>query len=563
MRRGPWIAGVIILAACGGKKDKPKSDAKVACEMPLSGAIAVDTTVPKGCTATVSEDVTVTNGTLTVEAGAKVAFLDGRSLTIGAGGPARLVVDGTAAEPVVFTLAGDNLPGGWGQVRLAEGAAGSTINGMMLDKAGKDARSALLVEADRVSITGSSIKAVAGVGIELAPALRFAAFANNKIESTGLDLLKLGPAGVGSIGDGNSFAETGTIQVVPGALTRSVTWRDHGAPYLVKDILEIERAGTRATLTLDAGVDVRFTVKAGFAVGVGNPGGLRIAGEAASPVTLSSSDAKPAGWTLWVGSKGEVVIEHAVIAQGGLDGDTGAIAVRNGSLEVYDTTFEEDVVGVSADADASIAIDRCTFTNNSLYAIALHTQLGGLGENTFDAGTKIELRGGTVRGGARWDPGAMVWWAGPITVEDGALTIAAGSEFTMMSNKAKLAVASRAGKRGKKASLAIQGTAERPVKLAGVRSSPGAWGNIVLTGEQDSVLEHVALSGSGGDAAIAVGDGARVRLTQVSCEQCAGAVLTRTCGSQVTIEGVAAGSGTPKDVIEPACQLVSVPAPAK
>lgn len=553
----------MILAACGGKKDKPRPDAKVACEMALSGAIAVDTTVAKGCTATVSEDVTVTKGTLTVEAGAKVAFLDGRSLTIGASGPARLVVDGTAAEPAVFTLAGDNLPGGWGQVRLAEGAAGSTIAGLALDKAGKDARSALLIEAADVSITGSTIQAVAGVGIELAPTLRFAAFSGNKIEGTGLDLLKLGPGGVGSIGDGNTFAETGTIQVVPGALTRSVTWRDHGAPYLVKDILKIERAGTRATLTLDAGVDVRFTVKAGFAVGVGNPGGLRIAGEAASPVTLSSSDAKPAGWTLWVGSKGEVVIEHAVIAQGGLDGDTGAIAVRNGSLEVYDTTFEEDVVGVSADAEATIAIDRCTFTNNSLYAIALHTQLGGLGDNTFDAGTKIELRGGTVRGGARWDPGAMVWWAGGITVEDGPLTIAPGSEFTMMSNKAKLAVASRAaGKKGKKAGLIIQGTAEQPVELVGVRSSPGTWGNIVLTGEQDSVLEHVALSGSGGDAAIAVGDGARVRLAEVSCEQCAGAVVTRTCGAQVTMQGVTAGAGTPKDVIEPACQLVSVPAPA-
>jgi hypothetical protein len=554
---------VLLLAACGGKKEKPRPDAKAECAMALSGAIAVDTTVPRGCTATVSEDVTVTKGTLTVEAGAKVAFLDGRSLAIGTAGPARLVVSGTAAEPAVFTLAGDNLPGGWGQLRLAEGAAGSTIAGLALDRAGKDGKSALLIEAADVSITGSSLKDVAGVGIELAPALRFAAFADNKLEAAGADLVRLGPAGVGSIGEGNTFAETGTIGVVPGPLSRSVTWRDHGAPYLVRDILKIERAGTRASLTLDAGVDVRFTVKAGFAVGVGNPGGLRIAGDAASPVTLSSSDAKPAGWTLWVGRHGEAVIEHAVIAQGGLDGDTGAIAVRNGSLEVYDTTFEEDVVGVSADAEATIAIDRCTFTNNSLYAIALYTQLGGLGANTFDAGTKIELRGGTVRGGATWDPGAMVWWAGGITVEDGALTIAPGSQFTMMGGKASLKVASKAaGKKGKKASLVMRGTAEEPITLAGVRSSPGTWGNIVLTGEQDSALEHVALSGSGGDAAIAVGDGAKVSLAQVSCEQCAGAVVTRTCGAQVTLEGVTAGAGTAKDVIEPACQLVSVPAPA-
>jgi hypothetical protein len=405
------------------------------------------------------------------------------------------------------------------------------------------------------------VRDVAGVGIELAPQLRFAAFTGNKVEATGLELLRVGPDGVGSIGEGNQLAEAGAIAVVPGALGRSVTWRDHGAPYLVKDILKIERPETRATLTLDAGVEVRFTVKAGFAVGVGHPGGLRIAGTPALPVSLSSSDGKPAGWTLWVGRQGEAVIEHAVIAQGGLDGDTGAVAVRGGVLEVYGTTFEDDVVGVSADDKARIAVDRCSFTSNSLYAIALHTQLGGIGENTFDAGAKIELRGGTISGGARWDPRAAVWWAGGVTVEDGTLTIAAGSEFTMMSPKASLKIASRAaGKKGKKASLAIEGTAERPVELAGVRDSPGTWGNIVLSGEQDSVLEHVAISGSGGAAAISVGDGVRVKLEQVTCAQCAGAVLTRTCGAQVTLEGVTAGAGTPDDVIEPACQLVSVPA---
>lgn len=551
----------MILAACGGDKEKPKADARPPCTMALSGTLAADTTIPKGCTATISEDLSVTQGTLTVEAGAKVAFLDGRSLVIGPSGEAKLVVNGTDAEPVVFTLAGDKLPGSWGQVRLAEGAAGSTIAGLALERAGKDGKSALLIEAPGVSVTGSEVKDVAGAGIELAPQLRFAAFSNNRIAGTALELLRVGPDGVASIGEGNELDEAGAIAVVPGALIRSVTWRDHGAPYLVKDILKIERPETRATLTLDAGVEVRFTAKAGFAVGNSHPGGLRIAGTAAAPVTLSSSDGKPAGWTLWVGRQGEVVIEHAVIAQGGLDGDTGAVAVRGGSLEVYDTSFEDDIVGVSADEKARIALDRCSFTSNSLFAIALHTQLGGIGTNTFDAGTKIELRGGTLSGPARWDPRTMVWWVGAITVDEGALTIAAGSEFTMMSPKASLKIASRApGKKGKKASLAIQGTAERPVKLAGVRSSPGTWGSIVLSGEQDSVLEHAVLSGSGGDAGVVVQDGVRVSLEQVTCEQCAGAVLARTCGAQVTLEGVTAGAGTAKDMIEPACQLVSVPA---
>jgi hypothetical protein len=531
--------------------------------MSLAGPISADTVTGKGCTATITEDVTVTQGTLTVEAGAKVAFIDGRSLVVGAGGAARLVVAGTAAEPVTFTLAGENLPGAWGQVHLGAGAEGSTLAGAVIERAGKDGKSAIRIDATRVSITGTTVKDVAGAGVELAPSLRFAAFSDNRLEGAALDLLRVGPDGVGSIGGGNTFAESGAIAVMPGPITRSATWRDHGAPYVVRDIVKVERAATRATVTLDAGVEVRFSAKAGLAVGVGDPGGLRVAGTSAAPVTLTSVDGKAAGWSLWVGRQGEAVIEHAVVAQGGLDGDTGAIAVRGGAVEVYDTAFRDDVVGLSADAKATIAVDRCVFTANSLFAIALHTQLGGLGDNSFDAGSKIELRGGTLTASARWDPRTAVWWAGPVTVEEGALTIAEGTELTMMNAKASLQVTSRpAGKKRGKASLVVRGAPGKPVAFRGVRGTPGTWGNLVLAGDQDSVLEHVVLSGSGGAAGIVVQDGARLSLKDVTCEQCAGAALTRTCGAQVTMERVEAGAGTPQPVIEPACQLVSVPAPA-
>jgi lipopolysaccharide export system protein LptA len=559
------LAGVVLLCACGGSKDKPKPidagiDAVKACTLTLAGAVTADQTIARGCTASVTADVVVERGTLTIEAGASLEFADGRSLSVGgAGDAAKLVVTGTVGDPVRFRAAASKVAGGWGHVRLHAGAAGSTLTGLVIEHAGKDGQAALIVDAADVSVTDTAITDVAGGGVELAAGVKLAAFTGNKIDRTAKAAVRATPEGLGSLGDDNSFSKEQVIAVVPGTLSRSVSWRDHGAPYLVTDEVQIQHSGTRVTLTLEAGVEVRFGVKAALWVGKSHAGGLRIAGTDGAPVTLTSAEDKPAAWNLWIGPKGEALIEHAVVRHGGHNSDRGAIAVKGGALEVYRSTFRDNVVGLSVDAKGKIAVDGCTFETNSMFAISVFTQLGSLAKNSYDDASTIELRGGAISDSTTWRPQASTWWSGKVVVDKGTLTIEAGTEFTMLDGKASLHVTSKnpAQKKGKgpkhKAALKLLGLPDRPIKFVGVRTTPGTWGNIVLSGDQASVIQNVAIVGSGGAAAIVVRDYARATIENVSCEHCAGAVVTNTCDAQVTVDGLAPDAGTPAGHAAPTC----------
>jgi hypothetical protein len=560
MRRAIFLAVVVLNGCGGGGKKKAPPDAPPPCAMNMAGAITADKTVASGCTVTVTDDVTVMSGTLTLEAGATVQFLDGRSLVVGPEAAAKLVVNGTIDKPVKFSSAPDVKA--WTQLRIGPGGAGSVLTGLSIDKAGKGEKSALLIEAADVAVTRSTVKDVAGAGIEVAVAGGFGKFEDNRIERTGKELLRLGPEAAGSIGEHNTLA-SGVIAVVPGTLSRSVTWRARGAPYLIADMLQVQMKDTRATLTLDEGVEVRFGTKAGLGIGVNGIGGLKVAGTAARPVTLTSADGQPGAWNVWVGRHGEAVIDHAVLSHGGTDHEAGAMAVRGGSLELYNTKLSDDVVGVTVDGTGKLAVDSCTFEKNSVYAVSVATQLTSLKKNTFEPGAKVEVRGGTIDESVTWKPDVKVWWSGKVTVTKGMLTIEAGGDYTMVDKAGLDVVAAPTGKKkpAKRnvAQLAIKGTAAAPVKMTGVRASAGTWDNISLTGEQDSSIEHVSLSGSGGDAAIVVGDGVALTLKDVTCEQCAKAVVTRTCGGTLTADGVKVGPGTPAASVEPTCPAAPAP----
>src|SRR5439155_178674 len=76
----------------------------------------------------VTGDYHINNGTLTLEAGATLAFKDGATLHVGYNDAAKLIVKGTADAPVRFTAMGDKVPGVWAGVELHEHAARSQID---------------------------------------------------------------------------------------------------------------------------------------------------------------------------------------------------------------------------------------------------------------------------------------------------------------------------------------------------------------------------------------------------------------------------------------------------
>ncbi len=99
---------------------------------PFGGAMRVDTVMGgPGQEIEIFQAITVTdNATLTIRAGTKLRFPPGAGLRVEQG---RLVVEGTALDPVVFTSYFDNTlgdtpaPGDWEGVVLEPGAAGSAV----------------------------------------------------------------------------------------------------------------------------------------------------------------------------------------------------------------------------------------------------------------------------------------------------------------------------------------------------------------------------------------------------------------------------------------------------
>src|SRR5262245_55760209 len=89
------------------------------CPPSLAGAETVSRVITKDCgVVPVTADYSIDGATLTLEAGATLAFAEGAELSVGYYEAAKLVVKGTAEAPVTFTTSADKVPGVWKGVRL-------------------------------------------------------------------------------------------------------------------------------------------------------------------------------------------------------------------------------------------------------------------------------------------------------------------------------------------------------------------------------------------------------------------------------------------------------------
>src|SRR5262249_59075445 len=84
------------------------------CTNTIAGAESVNRVITRECgVVAVDGEYHLNNGSLTLEAGATLAFREGASMNIGYNDSAKLIVHGTDERPVTFTAAGDKSPGAW------------------------------------------------------------------------------------------------------------------------------------------------------------------------------------------------------------------------------------------------------------------------------------------------------------------------------------------------------------------------------------------------------------------------------------------------------------------
>lgn len=533
-----------VQSAAGGEVQAAAT--VTACPQSLGGTDKLHRVISKDCgVVPVTEDYYIDGGSLTLEAGASLSFKDGVGLFVGYYEPARLIVKGSAAEPVVLTAAGDRAPGAWRGVSLNSHAARSALAGLVIEFAGTD-ESALFVDAEDITIRELTIRDAKGAGLLISDTAGFAELAALTFKKLGRPAaIDLPARAVAALGGGHHFDAGAQVQVRGGTVARGGKWQPPGAPLLIAGEVNVDgEGGQRATLELAPGLELRFTEAGALTVGYYSLAGLTAAGTAEAPITFTAHERRERGGWRGVGvhAQGEAKIEHALFEYGGKVADEGALQVRGGALTVNHTTFRNDAIGVSLDDGAKLqGFAHNTFVATPVAAVLPAGALAGLGEgNAYDRDSKIRCPGGDVKGKATWHAqGAAIELGGEVRVEGGELVIEPGVALLAAAD-VQLTVGFY-----ERASLRIAGTAASPVTIGAAEG--GNWRGISLASQaHTNVLEHLVLTGASNEAAIQVEREVDARLTGVTCSKCSGAVVGWGCGAKVTSAQVLATDGTPK-----------------
>ena len=357
----------------------------------LDTAVAVDSTPVVACTTTtpftggdVTANLTLTkacspyligtginvgsNAILTIEAGVTLKFDPDQYLTIGSSGAGKLVANGTATSPIIFTSSNITPGAGdWLGIQLWAGTmTGTSISYATLDYCGQANGACIFgevgVQPNRVAIDHVTIAHVGAKanGIqEDDEASNFSisnsTFSNISATPNQQYAISVQAPSFAGIDSTNTFNGGAMIQLDGGTVAVSTNWKDPGTHVAVTH--ELSLGGTTSPiLTIAAGSYFMFASDITFTVGYSDAGNLKVNGTSASHVTFTSLDASPAAGS-WAGIgvwwNGEATLSYADISYGG---STKASSSLGGNVSLLDT-------------GAKLTIQNSILSNSSLWGI--------------------------------------------------------------------------------------------------------------------------------------------------------------------------------------------------
>lgn len=293
-----------------------------------AGQIVQDATWPNlGMTWRLLGKVSVANeARWTIPAGATIEASSVASIVIGEvdGDPGVLIARGDSDRPIVIRPILGGL--GWGGLRFASTSAASALEHVEIREARGDA--CVIIDRGRPVIRATTLSGCAGGAIVArGPEAGFSAFQDNHLIDPAGPAITIDAARSGDVtGNHEITADAPFILVTGDAITADTTWNDIGVPWVVASQSVIAVGSEQgATLTIEAGVTVRFDAGAGLYVGhpeVG-AGDLALLGTAEAPVRFTPASGEPAGG-MWRGiaidggaTRDGTRLEHFVVEFGG------------------------------------------------------------------------------------------------------------------------------------------------------------------------------------------------------------------------------------------------------
>jgi flagellar hook assembly protein FlgD len=312
---------------------------------------------------------------------------------------------------------------------------------------------------------------------------------------------------------------------VSGTISTNTTWTAANSPYVVTSTVSV--TGTNPTLTIEAGVTVKFANGALLVIGYPNAGFLQAEGTASSPILFTSNGGTTAA--SWAGvvllsasgsSMSYVTVEYAgsvADARGGVSLERDAavafdhVTLRHNavagltlkttsSATISNTTItDNDGPGVTSASSGAITVDSTSFTGNAGYAMSLDASrhLNGMTGLTAsgNGGDAIELRSDTIFFDLTWHASALPYViTGGVNVSgtQPVLTIEAGTVVKLATGVELVIGYPSAG------SLIAAGTAAAPILFTSTgATTPGSWGDIVLLSASGSTISYATIEYAG------------------------------------------------------------------
>lgn len=307
--------------------------------------------------------ISVNDATLTLKPGVIVMFDEETTLGIGTEEGvtnARLIAEGTATQPILFT-ANSTTPEKGYYFGISFGAGdngGSSMKYCTVEYGGGSYGTIgelVYINNTEVTLENNIFRQSADKGVALGENGKFTSFTNNIFTSLNGHPLEVYANAVTTIGDNNDYGADKFIRVAGTLDVPTATWKKLEAPYYINSQLHVgSAAGT--SLTLSPGTVLKFESVGSMLVGYNGTGTLIAEGTEADSIVFTSGRTSP--------NKGD---------WGGVYflGGNSSSSLKYCKFEYGGQNFSNKLAPVRVES-TSVTITNCKFKNSAPYAVWLN-----------------------------------------------------------------------------------------------------------------------------------------------------------------------------------------------